>query len=200
MCLASGVKWRLSQEDYTSLQSDLVGEGVEEPQGSTFMTLALLLDLLNIQTISIKNASAQWQCKMPVPDFPGGTVDKNPPANAGDLGLIPGARRFYVLRSNYAHAPQLLRPPLSSPWTVTTEPVCHSYWSPSTWSLHCAQEKPRRPEAHALQWWVAPTLRNWRKPVQSNDSQRSWKTSGFWRGTPLPSYPWQDSWDSEVYM
>ena len=23
-------------------------------------------------------------------DFPGGRVDKNPPANAGDMGLIPG--------------------------------------------------------------------------------------------------------------
>ena len=37
---------------------------------------------------------------MPVPDFPGGTVDKNPPANAGDLGSIPGPRRFYMLRGN----------------------------------------------------------------------------------------------------
>ena len=26
-------------------------------------------------------------------DFPGGTVVKNPPANAGDAGLIPGLRR-----------------------------------------------------------------------------------------------------------
>ena len=25
--------------------------------------------------------------------FPGGSVVKNPPANAGDLGLIPGSRR-----------------------------------------------------------------------------------------------------------
>ena len=27
--------------------------------------------------------------KLP-PDFPGGRVDKNPPASAGDTGLIPG--------------------------------------------------------------------------------------------------------------
>ena len=25
--------------------------------------------------------------------FPGGSVVKNPPANAGDMGLIPGSRR-----------------------------------------------------------------------------------------------------------
>ena len=27
-------------------------------------------------------------------DFPGGSVIKNPPANAGDVGLIPGLGRF----------------------------------------------------------------------------------------------------------
>ena len=27
-------------------------------------------------------------------DFPGGSVVKNPPANAGDMGLIPGWGRF----------------------------------------------------------------------------------------------------------
>ena len=29
--------------------------------------------------------------------FPGGTVVKNPPANAGDPGLSPGLGRFHVL-------------------------------------------------------------------------------------------------------
>ena len=32
--------------------------------------------------------------------FPGGTVDKNLPANAGDMGSIPGLGIFYKLRSN----------------------------------------------------------------------------------------------------
>ena len=31
-------------------------------------------------------------------DFPGGTVDKNPPANAGDTGSIPGRERFHMLQ------------------------------------------------------------------------------------------------------
>ena len=37
-----------------------------------------------------------------VPDtgFPGGSVVKNPPANAGDTGLIPSSGRFQVPRSN----------------------------------------------------------------------------------------------------
>ena len=33
-------------------------------------------------------------------DFPGGTVVKDPPANAGDVGLIPGLGRSHMLQSN----------------------------------------------------------------------------------------------------
>ena len=32
--------------------------------------------------------------------FPGGSVVKNPPANAGDTGLIPGPGRSHMPRSN----------------------------------------------------------------------------------------------------
>ena len=34
------------------------------------------------------------------PEFPGGTVVKNPPANAGDTGLMPGPGKSHMLRSN----------------------------------------------------------------------------------------------------
>ena len=40
--------------------------------------------------------------------FPGGTVVKNPPANAGDTGSIPGPGRSHVRWSSQARAPQLL--------------------------------------------------------------------------------------------
>ena len=33
-------------------------------------------------------------------DFPGGAVVKNPPANAGDMGLIPGLGRSHMPWSN----------------------------------------------------------------------------------------------------
>ena len=33
-------------------------------------------------------------------DFPGGTVFKNPPANAGDTGLSPGSGRSHMPQSN----------------------------------------------------------------------------------------------------
>ena len=41
-------------------------------------------------------------------DFPGGTVVKNLPDNAGVTGWIPGRGRSHMPRSNYAHVPQLL--------------------------------------------------------------------------------------------
>ena len=33
-------------------------------------------------------------------DFPGGSVDENLPANAGDTGSIPGLGRFHMLPDN----------------------------------------------------------------------------------------------------
>ena len=41
-------------------------------------------------------------------DVPGGTVDKNPRALAGDPGSIPGSGRNHRSQSNLAHVPQLL--------------------------------------------------------------------------------------------
>ena len=38
--------------------------------------------------------------KMDNQDFPGGPVVKNLPANAGDMGLIPGKGRFRTLQSS----------------------------------------------------------------------------------------------------
>ena len=64
-------------------------------------------------------------------DFPGGAVVKNLSANAGDTGSIPGLGRSHMLRSNEAHAPQLLslrsrahEPQLLKPSCL--EPVLHN--------------------------------------------------------------------------
>ena len=61
-------------------------------------------------------------------DFPGGTVVKNLPANAGDVGLSPGLGRSHTPRSNKACAPQLLslrsracKPQITSLRAATTE-------------------------------------------------------------------------------
>ena len=56
---------------------------------------------------------------------------KNPPANAGDMGLIPDLRRFHVPWGNQARVLQLLslccrawELQLLSPYATTTEPKC----------------------------------------------------------------------------
>ena len=38
-------------------------------------------------------------------DFFGGVVDDNPPANAGNIGSIPGPGKFHMPRSNLARVP-----------------------------------------------------------------------------------------------
>ena len=47
-------------------------------------------------------------------DFPGGAMDKHPPANTGDTGLIPGPGRVHMSQSNYA------------PYTTATEEPPHT--------------------------------------------------------------------------
>ena len=60
--------------------------------------------------------------KLRNPGFPGGSVVKNPPASAGDVGLIPDLGRSHKPWSNRARAPQPLSL-RSSAWN-------RSYWSP----------------------------------------------------------------------
>ena len=44
--------------------------------------------------------SRRQTLKTPIKNFPGGAVVKNPPANAGDMGLSPGLGRSHMLWSN----------------------------------------------------------------------------------------------------
>ena len=73
-------------------------------------------------------------------DFPGGTVVKNPPANAGDMGSSPSLGRFHMSRSNWARVPQLL--------------------SLRSRARALQQEKPPQWEAHKRQRRVAPARHN----------------------------------------
>ena len=53
-------------------------------------------------------------------DLPGDTVDKNLPANSGDMGSVPGPGRVHILRSNQTPAA-----PTADPETL--EPARHNY-------------------------------------------------------------------------
>ena len=60
-------------------------------------------------------------------DLLGGTVGKNPPANARDTGSIPGPGRLHTSQGNKACEPQLLTEPvLQSPAAKTTESLCYN--------------------------------------------------------------------------
>ena len=69
---------------------------------------------------------------------------KNPPANVGDTGSIPGPGRSHMPWSNKARVPQLLslhsrarKPQLLSPHTTTTEARVPRAHAPQ-------QEKPQQ--------------------------------------------------------
>ena len=53
-----------------------------------------LMDFQMLSQPSISEINTTWS------DFHGGAVVKNPPANAGDTGLIPGPGRSHMLWSN----------------------------------------------------------------------------------------------------
>ena len=48
-------------------------------------------------------------------DFPAGAVDKNPPASAQDMCLIPGPGRFHMPQSNEDCVPQIPKPECLEP-------------------------------------------------------------------------------------
>ena len=80
-------------------------------------------------------------------DFPGGTVVKNPPANAGDKGLSSGLGRSHMLWSNWACAPQL-------------PSVCSGAHEPQLLSPRATTTEARAPRARALQQKEANSMRS----------------------------------------
>ena len=56
-----------------------------------------------------------------LPDFPGGAVVENPPANAGDTGSSPGPGR-HICRG-------ATKPLHHSYWACALDPASHNYWA-----------------------------------------------------------------------
>ena len=86
-------------------------------------------------------------------DFPGGTVVKSPPANAGDAGSIPSLGRFRCLGASNL-CPVTAEPVLQSPGAVPAEPSCCNRCSPRTLERCPSRENPAQCK--------------WRKSVSSN--------------------------------
>jgi len=94
-------------------------------------------------------------------DFPSGPVVKNLPANAGDMGSIPGPGNSLMLQSDM--------------------PMCHNYWSPHTLQPRLCNkrshhnEKPKtKSSPHTLQlgkdctqqWKPSTTKTNFHFPIK----------------------------------
>ena len=93
--------------------------------------------------------------KPPCQGFPGGSVVKNPPANAGDTASIPGLGRSHMHRAT--------KPGHHNYWACSLEPGSCDYWGHMLQllkpSLH--SEKPLQWEACVPQWRVsAPASHN----------------------------------------
>ena len=92
---------------------------------------------------------ALWTRIRELLDFPGGTVDKNPSASAGNMGLIPGLGRFHTLWSNKAHAPQLRKP--ASLKTMLGNKKTHCNEKPRAPQLESSPCSQKREKAHTQQ-------------------------------------------------
>ena len=57
------------------------------------------------------SSAGEWIKRCDI-EFPCGLVVKNPPANAGVVGSVPGSGRSHMPRSNEACIPPLLKPVL----------------------------------------------------------------------------------------
>ena len=97
-------------------------------------------------------------------DFPGGSVDKNLPANVGDMTLIPGPGRFHMPRRTKPYVPQPLGPthPRALQAT-TTEPNLnnkrnHHNEKPAHGSKRAAFACPRKP-VHSSKDRVQPKVK-----------------------------------------
>ena len=107
--------------------------------------------------------------------FPGSSVVKHPPANAGDMGLISDSGRSHMLWSNKSHKPQLLswcsrawEPQPLSPCTTTIGSPCPRAHAQQ-------QEKLPQWEAHAVQLESSPCSPQLEKTHTATKTQHSQK-------------------------
>ena len=81
--------------------------------------------------------------------FPWWSSVKNPPANAGDVGWIPGPGRPHLLRGNSVHVPQLLMPSSLEPTPCSGKP---KQWEAHARQLENSPCSPQLEKACAQQW------------------------------------------------
>ena len=91
--------WDLCLHFAGGMQNDAVAveNSLEVPQKVKWLTYDPAVPLPRTHSRELK---IHVHIKACIQDFPGGTVVKNPPANAGDTGSSPGLGRSHMPRSN----------------------------------------------------------------------------------------------------
>ena len=126
------------------------------PQFSLFLVQAIMISCMGNSLLTLVTLTFIPLIKRLQWDLLGGTVDESPPANAGDMGLIPVPARFHNATEQLSRC------------TATTEAVCCNNWSPHLEPVFCSEKPPQR-EACAPPQRAAPAHRNWRKPAQGDE-------------------------------
>ena len=86
--------------------------------------------------------------------FPGGSEVKNPPANAGDTGLIPGSGRFPGEGTGYPLQLSCLKNPMDGgAWWATAHGIAESQTRLCSWA-HTHGAGIREDES----WWLMDTI------------------------------------------
>ena len=85
-------------------------QGIFQTQGSNPGLLHWQADFLSLSHLGSPFKYTLSDLETEDLDFPGSTVDGNPPTSAGDTGSIPGPGRFHMSWSNQAGVPELLTP------------------------------------------------------------------------------------------
>ena len=140
--------------------------------GKIFEPLKLLIDSSNWLNGNHKTERyKEWpQDFTHTHNFSGGPVLKNRPANAGDVGLIPGPRRAHQLQSDKAPWATTVEPVPWSLWATTKEPIYRNYWSPSAWRPWLATREASTMRSLCSATGEQPLLTTAReKPTQQKD-------------------------------
>ena len=99
--------------------------------------------------------------KMGLESFPGGSVVKNPTANSGDRGSIPGPGR--------SHMPRATQPVCHNYWACALDPMSRNCWDPSTLELCSATRKALQGEGCTTQWGRSPHLPQLERSLHSSE-------------------------------
>ena len=75
----------------------------------------------------VPNYKCSFHLKVCSRDFPGSAVDRNQPANAGNMGTIPGLEGFHTPAEQLSPCATTSDLALSSMQAMTTEPACCNY-------------------------------------------------------------------------